>query len=81
LDGYGAYQSDISWRIEAKCQSLLITSTVFDLEPGRTYLYIGEGDRKTTFTGDSEISHTTDAGDVTISFYSNSYSYREWFKK
>ena len=78
LDGYGRNQ-DIAWRIETECQSLLITSSVFDLETDVAYLHIEEGKSRTSFTGNSEISHTTNTGDVTISFDS-AWSYRECFK-
>ena len=83
LDGYG-YAQNISWQMETECPSLLIRSSVFDLENGPddfTYLYIGEEDSKTNFTGDSPSSHTTNTGDVTISFYLDSYSFRKCLKK
>ena len=72
LDGYGDDQN-ISWRIETECESLLIESSVFDLEEDFDFLYIEEGDKITSFGSDYdyEISHRTNTGDVTISFQSD----------
>ena len=78
LDGFGLDQ-DISWQIETECQSLFISSSVFDLQPDRAYLYIGEGDNRNSFTGNSPISHPINTGNVTISFNSDD-SYRKSLK-
>ena len=80
LDGYNHDQKS-TWQINSDCECLLIKSTVFETEHDYDIFSIEEeGIITFNHSGDRNMAHTTNTGNIVLSFVSD-YESRQCFKK